>query len=308
MRTAVVLGGNGFLGTHIASGLVSDGWRVRVIDRSPPLSEADRGVEWIDRDLCDHAPWAEMLTDSTVVIHGYSTTTPTTSDADPVYDVESNLLSTLRILDACATAGVSRFVFVSSGGAVYGIPRALPVREDHPLAPISSYGIVKAAVESYVRHYCTRLPMTYAILRPGNPFGVGQVPGRGQGVIPTYLKALLDRTPIRMFGDGEQVRDYLYVNDVARGCVLAASSPRNLVLNLGSGRGLSLNSLLQILTSVTQIEPVRIDHLPSRSSDIRALILDTARAEAELNWRPEVPILDGIRLTWQWVRSIDGGR
>lgn len=218
-------------------------------------------------------------------------------------DVESNLVGTLGFLKACVDARVGKVVFLSSGGTVYGIPEVSPVPEDHPQHPICSYAVVKLAIEKYLRLFHRLHGLPYVILRPAYPYGPRQDPRVKQGAVAVFLGKIAKRERIKTWGDGEVVRDYFHVRDLARACVAAAETPLSgAVLNLGSGGGKSLNELIMTVETVIG-RPVAVDRLPSRSFDVQRIVLDIGRAHRELGWTPEIPLDIGLRETWQWVEA-----
>ncbi len=254
---SLVLGGNGFIGTHLVDGLLEKGNLVRIYDRSPNRFRATpRDAEFVEGELGNHGLIREAVEGMEVVFHCVSTTLPKTSNDDPLYDVRSNLIDTLQLLEACVEAGVRKVIFASSGGTVYGLPQTIPITEDHPTDPITSYGIVKLAVEKYLGLFHHLHGLDYTALRISNPYGPYQDPGGQQGAIVVFLHRLYTGQPIIIWGDGRVVRDYLYVADLVDALVLAAErETRRKVLNVGSGQGTSLNELVALIAEVTGERP-----------------------------------------------------
>lgn len=302
---AVVAGGNGFIGSHLVDSLIIEGWQVVVYDRAPeryrpPLA----GVEYIIGELGNESLLASVLPGAEVVFHLASTTIPQSSNESPVFDIQSNVIDTVRFLKVCIESQVEKVVFLSSGGTVYGIPKSLPVDEKQPTNPICSYGISKLAVEKYLKLFKHLYGLSYIVLRPSVAFGQRQNPIGKQGAITVFLNRIAQGQPVTIWGDGETIRDYLYVTDLVRACLLAARSTRtDTVLNVGSGQGVSLNKLLEIIKGIVQ-RPLSVERLPARPFDVPQLILDTKRAQTELKWAPTVPLEEGISLTWDWIRSL----
>jgi UDP-glucose 4-epimerase len=299
----LVIGGCGFIGSHIVDRLLGHDHSVRVFDRQPerfrrPLA----GVEYIHGNFGDRMAVIDALAGVDAVMHLVSTTLPSTADLDPRTDVQDNLVGTLALLDSMVSLGIARILFLSSGGTVYGPPDIVPIPETHPLRPINSYGIVKAAIEHYLQMYrCTRGISPIAI-RASNPYGPRQVHTGVQGVISTFLSRMIAGEPLEIWGDGSVVRDYLHVAELAELCALAISSDKVGPYNAGSGAGTSLNDIVEILRIVTgtRIEPV---YKPGRAIDVRTSVLDPSRARADFNWRTEIPLLDGITATLEWMHS-----
>ena len=301
----VVVGGNGFIGSHLVDVLLADGWQVVVYDRAPeryrrPLS----GVEYVVGELGNTGLLASVLPRADVVFHLASTTIPQSSNDAPVFDVQSNLVDTVRVLEVCVESQVGKVVFLSSGGTVYGVPEFLPASEEHPTNPICSYGIVKLAIEKYLHLFKHLHGLSYAVLRPSNPFGRRQNPAGKQGAVTVFLGRIAQGLPITIWGDGEVTRDFFHVSDLAEACLVAATSETTTpVFNIGSGRGMSLNQLLEIIEPVVQ-EPFRVVRLPPRSFDVPKLFLDIQQARTELKWAPRMSLEEGILDTWQWVSSL----
>ena len=307
MARCVIVGGCGFLGAHVAAALLRRGHRVRVFDRVPSPAalppEVSRDLEILVGDWGDGAALSRALEGAELLAHCVGLTLPQNSNDDMAYDVTGNVVGSLRLLEAARRAGVRRVLFTSSGGTVYGIPRRVPIDEDHPTEPISSYGITKLAVEKYLHLYRHLYGIDYAALRISNPYGPGQNPRAAQGAVAVFLGRLARREPIEIWGDGSVVRDYLYVEDVGEAAALAFehSGPVG-VVNVGSGRGLTLNELIEALFEATGVRvPVR--RTPPRPVDVPVNVLDVGRARRFLGWSPSTPLPEGLVRTWEWVRG-----
>jgi UDP-glucose 4-epimerase len=278
---------------------------VRVYDRGPNrFTGVPEGAEFVEGELGNHGLIREAVEGVEVVYHFVSTTLPKTSNDDPIYDVRSNLVDTLQLLEACVEAGVRKVVFSSSGGTVYGPPEAVPVTEDHPTNPISSYGIVKLAIEKYLGLFHHLHGLDYAALRISNPYGPLQDPAGQQGAISVFLDRIRTGRPITLWGDGGVVRDYLYVSDLTDALELAAETDtRRKVFNIGHGKGASLNELIELMSGVVGARP-EVEYLPARSLDVPVSVLDISRAEAELGWSPRTGMEEGISRTWEWLLTL----
>lgn len=300
----LVLGGNGFIGSHVVDRLLADGHQVRVFDRHPEAyREPLEGVEYRYGSF-DHRQDVEGLAEGMqVVIHLISTTHPKTSADDPAFDVSSNLLPTLGILHECLRSKVSKFAYVSSGGTVYGDPVRLPALEDDPTLPLGSYGATKLAIESFLRVFEHQFGLPYVVLRPSNAYGPRNNPAGIQGAIPVFLRHLGRGEAIELWGDGSTVRDYIYVSDLADGIVKAAlhGAPGR-VFNLGHGEGHSLLQVLAKAEAVTGLK-AKVHQQPARLFDIAKIWLDISRAKAELQWQPQVSLESGIAKTWEFVKE-----
>ena len=302
---SLVLGGNGFIGAHLVDGLLEEGHPVRIYDRSPNrFRTTPRDAEYVEGELGNHSLIREAVEGVEVVFHFVSTTIPKTSNDDPIYDVRSNLIDTLQLLESCVEAGVRKIVFASSGGTVYGQPQTMPITEDHPTNPITSYGVVKLAVEKYLGLFYHLHGLDYTALRISNPYGPYQDPGGQQGAVPVFLHRLRTGHPVTIWGDGSVVRDYLYISDLVEALKLVAEAEtQQKVFNVGSGKGTALNELVAIIAEVTGERP-EVEYLPGRALDVPANVLDVARVRDELGWSPRTDLAEGVARTWDWVRTL----
>lgn len=304
----LVLGGAGFIGRHLCRALTVAGHRVTACDL--PSSDATGwplidGVNWLACDLADTASLAAPLAGADAIFHLVSTTIPKTSNDDPHADLQGNVAATLRLLDAAVRLPrPPRVVFVSSGGTVYGVPRTVPIPEDHPTDPLCAYGVGKLAIEKYLALYGHLHGLDYRILRTANPYGPGQIPGRGQGVIPVFLFRALRGEPLEIWGDGSVVRDYFHVDDLCA-ALLAALGYRGAerIFNIGSGRGCSLNELIAAIGRLLGRD-VACRYLPGRSCDVPVNVLDISRAATHLGWSPRVSLEDGLATLLPWLRAL----
>src|SRR5262245_50406486 len=272
MASCLVLGGAGFIGSHLVDALKAAGHRVSVFDRPHEfLDPAD-----LERSL----PGAEL------VFHLISTTGPKDSNDNPARDIESNVAATARLLELCRQHRPRRLVFISTGGAVYGVPRATPIPETHPTDPISSYGIHKLAIEKYLHLAHVLYGLDYRILRVANAYGERQRTDRAQGAVAVFLERALRGEPIQIWGDGSVVRDYVYVGDIVAALLKAATHEgEHRVFNIGSGHGVSLNQLVERIGAVVGRSPV-VQYTPARRFVVPQNVLDISLAQRELDWQP----------------------
>ena len=307
MGPCLVLGGAGFIGSHLAEALARQGRRVRIFDRPHvdrlTLFPSALGFEVFTGDFLNPQALAPALEGAELVFHLVSTTLPKNSNDHPVYDVESNVLGSLRLIELCRSRGVRKLIFVSSGGTVYGVPRATPIAEDHATDPISSYGIHKLMVEKYLALAHRLHGLDYCVVRPGNLYGPRQRLDTAQGAVAVFLDSALRGEPIHIWGDGSVVRDYVYIADAVDAMLKAAAfhgAPR--VFNIGSGKGTSLNELVGEIGSLLG-RPVRVEHTASRPVDVPVNVLDSSLAARHLGWRASTPLGEGLRRTCEWLRT-----
>ncbi len=305
MRCAL-FGGAGFIGSHLAERLLDAGHVVRVfdlLDRGAVRGFPRGDVEWIRGNCFDAQDLRQAIDGCEAVFHLAWTTLPGSSNEDPAADVESNVLGTLRLLDAWRLVGPGKVVFVSSGGTVYGVPRTVPITEEHPTLPISSYGITKLAIEKYLELYRVLHGMNYCVLRVANPYGERQRVESGQGAVGAFLHRVHRGEPIEIWGDGSVVRDYVYVGDVAAALARALDyrGPRR-IINVGSGVGRDLNEVVAAIERVIG-RPVERRYLPGRKFDVPANVLDIGLARAELGWQPATAFEEGLSRTLRWLAA-----
>lgn len=310
MKTRVlILGGCGFIGSHVVDRFLLADYEVRVLSRSPEIFRPPLpGVDYRFGEFGNQTFLEECLKGVEIVIHLISTTTPKDSNEDMAFDIESNLIQTVRAMQLCVQAGVSKFVYISSGGAVYGNPATCPVAEDAPTSPLCSYGVVKLAVEKYLELYKNLAGLQSVSLRVSNPFGPRQNPLGHQGVVVAILDRIHRGLPIRVWGDGSVVRDFFYVGDLADAVYKAAvQETRSRVLNIGSGIGMSLNELFSTVRAELGLDfEIRLE--AGRIFDVNSIFLDISRAESEIAWSPQTPLGDALRTTWDFVRLNHGSR
>lgn len=306
MASCLVLGGAGFIGSHLAEALLQAGHRVRIFDR-PHLDRLpgflQRGeFEVFTGDFLNPRALSPALEGSEIVFHLVSTTLPKTSNDNPMYDVESNVMGSLRLLELCRQQRVRKVVFASSGGTVYGVPRSVPIDESHPTDPTCSYGIHKLAIEKYLQLNHRLHGLDYCVVRPANLYGPRQRLDIAQGAVAVFLDRAMRGQPIQVWGDGSVVRDYLYVGDAAEALLKAAAfegEPR--LFNIGSGVGTSLMQLIQEIEALLG-RPVPVEYSPARPLDVPANVLDASLARRHLGWAPRTSLADGLRRTHASMR------
>ncbi len=305
-KRCLVLGGLGFMGSHLVDALLSAGHAVRCFDRPhvTPLGNShltDPNYELYEGDLISEADVIEALEGCDICYHFVSTTLPKSSNADPVFDVESNVLGTVRLLTHAVKAGIKKVIFVSSGGTVYGVPNQVPIPETHPTDPVCSYGITKLAIEKYLGLFRQIHGLDYTVLRISNSYGERQRTQASQGAVSVFLGKALRGEPIEIWGDGSVVRDYIYIADVVDALLAALGRTGDEhVFNIGSGRGLSLNEVLDHIETVTGRTTVR-HYTPGRTFDVPKNILSIERAKHSLGWSPKIGFEQGLRQYANWL-------
>jgi UDP-glucose 4-epimerase len=302
-----VIGGAGFIGSYLLPLLAAGGRTLTVVGRrAAPSRPLPPGLRYVSGDYGDLVLLRQLMQQTDEVIDLAYATVPQTSYADPVFDIQANLPPSVSMLRSAADAGVKRIVLVSSGGTVYGPARALPIDEDHPTHPISPYGITKLTIEKYglMFHRLAGLPVT--IVRPGNAYGPGQIPGTGQGFVATAIAAVLARREVTIFGKEGTVRDYIHVADIASGIAsaLERGQPGH-CYNVGTGEGRSNLDVLKAIEPLAAARGFRasLNFAAPRGFDVPANVLDSSRLKKASGWTPQVPFDRGIGETWDFLAA-----
>jgi len=303
MAKCLVLGGNGFLGSHLVDSLASQGHTVRAFDRfSRDKKFKAEGVEAIAGDFMNRHELNEALKDIEYVFHFISTTTPFTAENDPLIDIETNIRMSVELFDECVKQNVQKVIFASTS-SIYGLDVGdEPITESVIPEPVSPYAIGKLAIEHYLHYFKHKHGLSSVVFRISNPYGERQAPNSKQGVIPIFLEKIAANQPITVFGDGSMVRDYIYIKDVADMVAKSFEHTKHHLYNLGSGKGESLSQIIDEIKQVVGRE-IQIDHKPSMSTFVPRIVLDSGRFQSEFDMRPQVSLRDGIKKTWDYIES-----
>jgi len=303
----VVTGGAGFIGSHVVDRLLGEGRRVVVIDdlstgattNLPPGTD----LEQLDLARPQAASWIARLRPSAVV-HCAAQASVTESVRDPARDAAVNILGGLNALRGALDGGSNRFVYVTTGGALYGHAASLPSSEGDPIAPLSPYGLSKWIMERYLAILAGDR-LSWVSLRLGNVYGPRQRSDGEAGVVAIFADRMRRGAPVTIEGDGEQTRDFVFVADVRDAIVSALDHEATDSLNIGTGRPTSVNELFEQLAAIAgyHLEPA---HGAARPGDVRDSVLDVRRAEAVLGWTPRTPLADGLRATYASLGATSG--
>ncbi len=303
-KNCIIFGGGGFIGSNLAEALVSKGYNVTVFDKlyfnKFNLKNFIKEIQIIEGDFFNLQDIKKSLIGQDIVIHLVSSTVPESSNLNPVYDIETNLISSVNLFNECINNNISKLIFISSGGTVYGIPKKIPIREDFYGHPLCSYGIVKKTIEDYLFMFNKLYGLNFFIFRLSNPYGIKQNPRVSQGVIPVFLYKTLRKEKIEVWGDGSIVRDFIYIKDAVN-CIVKSlnkDSPDK-IFNLGSGVGHSINNILKVISEVTKMKP-DVVYLPSRKIDVPVNILDSSLASKTFNWKPKTTLKEGIKNLYKY--------
>jgi len=300
----VVTGGAGFIGAHSCRALLEAGHSVTAVDDlSHGKREAiPRGADMVIIDVRSPQLAAELVRlQPEAVLHLAAQMDVRRSVADPLYDASVNVLGTVNALAAARKAGARRFVFASSGGAVYGEQDAFPAPEQHPRRPASPYGVSKLCGEEYAE-LARREGLSTISLRYANVYGPGQDPLGEAGVVAIFLHRMLHGGDPVINGDGRQTRDFVYVEDVARANLLALTSEATGALNVGTGVETSIEDLARLLAAAAGY-PKAVGHGPAAPGEQRRSSVDSRAARDQLGWEPLVPLGEGLRRTAEWFRA-----
>ena len=304
MRHCCIIGGTGFIGSHIVKKLISRGRQITVIGRkSSPSRTLPDAVRYVAGDFGRKHFLMDVLRGVNEIVHLAYRSVPKTSFEDPVEDILNNLPSIVVLLEAANRLDIEKLVLVSSGGTVYGKCSKIPVREDHQTNPISPYGISKLAAEKYAIMYNEINSLPVVCVRPANAYGEGQKPFIEQGFIPTAITSILRQEDVIFFGNNGSVRDYIHVSDVAEGIVAALEhGVPNSCYNIGSGVGRNNKEILDAIYPFAKsigIEP-QIRRLPRRPFDVPVNVLDSTKLIKETGWNVKISFEEGIEMTWNW--------
>ena len=294
----LVFGGTGFLGKNLVERLLADGHEVGMYIRPKALK-----TDFLQRhqakvnvhigEFRDERHFETVVSGYEVVYHLISSTVP--GIINPLQDIETTIKPSLRLLEACSAEKVQRVIFFSSGGTVYGVPQNIPLTEEDGGQPISAYGIQKQALERYFLFYQYVFGLSVMILRIANPYGRYQRPFSKQGLIANLLGNYLIGNPVEIWGDGEVIRDYIYVDDVIEAAVRVLTyDGKKSVFNIGSGYGSSVNDIITVMNDILQ-DNLQVKRYPGRKVDVPVNVLDIQRAKQELGWQPQVSLKHGLQ-------------
>jgi len=305
----LVTGGAGFIGSHLVRRLLADGGRVRVIDnlatgKRERLRDLEGAIEFIEGDLADPSMCENALSGIDCVFHQAAVPSVQRSVKNPIETNKANVTSTLNLLEGCRKHGVRRIVYASSS-STYGDTPVLPKREDMPPNPLSPYALQKFVGERYCQLYFRLYGLETVSLRYFNVFGPSQDPySEYSAVIPKFATRLRQGESIVVYGNGEQSRDFTYVDNVVEANILALRAPRaaGSVINVGCGERITLNRLIKILEEILEVQAT-VDYQPARPGDVRDSLADISLAQDLLGYQPKVAVAEGLRRTVAWFTS-----
>ncbi len=289
----LILGGGGFIGRNLVKALCASNTNVKVLNHGPNKFPDYPTLEYIEGSISDKEVLDKALDGVTTVFHLISSTTPGSSNKDPVADIETNLVSLIGLLDLMKEKKINKIIFISSGGTVYGEPLYTPIDINHPLNPICSYGVVKVAMENYIKMYGHLYNIKSVILRVANPYGVGQSTLKGQGVIADFMYKIKTNKAIDVWGDGSSIRDYIFIDDLISLCVKASTSDVYGIFNVGSGLGYSVKQIISSIEIVTGLKAT-INYMKPRLFDVKSVVLDISDTQDKFSWSTQYNLIQGI--------------
>lgn len=303
----LVTGGAGFIGSHVVDRLIERNMIPIVVDdlSSGKLENLDPKALFYHQDINDQEMMRRVFSTHRprYIFHLAAQISVSKSVREPIEDAMMNILGSLRLLELAAEFGAEKFIFSSTGGALYGDNVAeVPTPETEPARPLSPYGISKLSVENYLRFYSNKHNIRYISLRYGNVYGPRQDPDGEAGVVAIFAKKMLRKDAVSIFGDGECVRDYVYAEDVAEANVCCLAKVEDDIFNIGTGHGTSVNDLFNLMSSVTGYGKDSI-YEDARPGDLRKSVLDISKVGARLNWKPRVKLEDGLVNTVEFFRE-----
>jgi UDP-glucose 4-epimerase len=299
----LVTGGCGFIGSHIVDRYVNEGHDVVVIDNlsTGDMNNLNPKETFHKKDICDETIEEIFQREKfDVVNHHAAQINVRTSVDDPRFDAQVNIIGAVNLLTVGVKYGIQRFIFASSGGAIYGEPKQFPITEDFALHPLSPYAVAKMAAEKYIMAFARIHAFHYTILRYSNVYGPRQISKGEAGVISIFIHQILNNKECIIFGDGHQIRDYVYIHDVVEANVCALDC-RSDIFNIGTGVGTNVNDLINILSEITK---KKIDHKHSapRPGEVFKNVLDSSKAASVLRWKPQTPLKQGIHTTFGYFQ------
>lgn len=303
----LVTGGAGFIGSHIVDALIDRGHRVTVLDdlSSGQEENLNRRAKFIKGDVANQKKLESVFkrVEPEAIFHLAGQINVRASVENPIIDAECNILGSLRLMDMAAKAGVKKFIFSSTGGAMFGDEAHYPATEEESMTPLSPYGLAKAGVEEYLKFYHRERSLPYIVLRYGNVYGPRQNPHGEAGVIAIFTSAMLEgRAPI-INGDGEQTRDYVYVSDVVKANLAALDSELTEgIFHIGTGQETNVNEIFRLVNWQFG-KAFEVSHGPAKPGEVKRSALDSTKATTLLGWKPEVAISEGITATVTWFKA-----
>lgn len=306
-KECIIIGGSGFLGLNVARGLLSCGYKVTIVDKKAPspdhFSDLRKKTVFVKMNYHKQDLLRTVIKDKYALFHFASLSLPGTSMENMENDIKDDVMESVKLFKLAYKAGVKKIFFPSSGGTVYGNSNKLPIKEESLTDPISPYGVNRLTIEKYLFLLNKTCGLDYLIYRLGNPYGPGQNPDGEQGLIAIVIYKLLSDLPIMIFGDGNNLRDYIFIEDVVTAFISGIEHDlKNNVYNVGTGKGYTINEVIKIASEIVGIKP-RVEYLNRRHIDVKENILDAGKLRSATGWKAAVSLEEGIDRTYKWVKK-----
>jgi len=305
-NNVLVTGGASFIGSHLSESLLREGYEVHVLDNlsSGKESNIPNGASLHLVDLRDQDSIDSLLKRHrfSAIFHDAAQMSVTRSVKNPEIDAHINIVGTINLLRACVHNRVQKVIFASSGGVIYGNPITSPQKENHPLQPVSPYGISKMTCERYLQYFWEYHGINYVALRYANVYGPRQSPKSGAGIIGIFMEKISKNEQPIINGSGTKTRDYVYINDVVRANLLALNYHGVGPFNVGTGIETDVNTVFRQVSKILQKNIPEV-HGPDNPGEQLRSVLDITRAKQQLNWKPATKFEDGLRKTIEWYQS-----
>jgi UDP-glucose 4-epimerase len=296
LKKVLVLGGTGFLGMNLCCQLYNNGIKIKVYSRGKGYYEYMKKIyteiEYVCGEFSFESEFEQLVDDVDIIFHLISSTRP--SNMMMIKEFNDNVIPTVKLLDACVLKK-KKVIYFSSGGTVYGNPRYIPIDEYHRTDPISPYGIQKLTTEKIIEYYGRTFGLDYRILRISNPYGQFQSPNSNQGIIAVFLSRVLSDKYIEVWGDGSNIRDYIYVDDLIDACIRVMNyNGKERIFNISSGIGYSIMELIDVIKRNVS-NTIELKILEARVQDVSTNILSNKIAQLELDWSPSWSLDKGVK-------------
>jgi UDP-glucose 4-epimerase len=301
-KNVLILGGTGFIGRSLAMVLHEKSYCVRVFSPSASRYIWPNNIQPITGYLEDKGLLQQQTEWADLIIHTISTTNPKTSESDPLYNLNSNLVPLVQLLEIIKNNPSKKLVFFSSGGGVYGKSTYPNIEENHPKNPSTSYGLVKSLMEEYIIHYHRNFDLPFLILRPSNPYGPKTRSIGEQGIISTLIHKTLQNQEIQIWANPENVRDYIFIDDCVSAVFKLIESNAEGIFNISSGIGLSLNEIISVVQELFSYE-LKLSFVTNSAKEESVNVLDNRKIIEQTGWRPQIDIKNGVSLTHHFLKN-----